>query len=267
MPGCAASTAVRADAPGRIGAVSFSVLGSGSPVSVFAHGLGGSATEVRPLASRSPGTRVLLSFRGHGDSGDLPDGWDYDLLADDLLGVADAVGATRAVGLSVGAGALLRALTRDPDRFERLAFVLPAALDETREDGATVSLTGLADAIDAQDLDGVVERLLADVPDAVRDRRGVRALVERRARGLVARPAPRPLHHDRPVHDRGELAAVRAPALVVGQDDDPLHTLDLAVELSAALPNAALLALPTGGVFWTATRQVQDALADHLAED
>jgi 3-oxoadipate enol-lactonase len=69
------------------------------------------------------------------------------------------------------------------------------------------------------------------------------------------------------VSDRTVLAAVTAPALVIGQDDDVLHDLELAVELAAALPDAALLALPAGGVFWTATRHVQHALAAHLGGD
>lgn len=251
----------------RVGEVSFTLVGAGLPVTVFAHGLGGSASETRPLAARCPGTRVLLDLRGHGASGPLPGGWDYDLLADDLLAVADHVGATAAVGLSVGSGALLRALTRDAERFERLAFVMPAALDESRTDGATRAIQRLGHAIDTGDLEQVTALLLADVPVDARERRAVRILVARRAAQLLTRPAPKPLRPDRPVSDRVVLSAVRAPCLVVGQDDDVLHDLDLAVELTAALPDAALLALPAGGVFWTATRQVQDAIAAHLSGD
>ena len=248
----------------HVGQVACTVLGSGGPVTVFAHGLGGSAAETRPLASRVPGTRVLLDFRGHGASGPLPDGWDYDLLADDLLAVADAAGATQAVGLSVGSGALLRALSRDPSRFARIGLVMPAALDEGRPDGATLAIRRLGNAIDARDVEAVTEQLLAELPPEVRSRRAVRLLLARRAAALVTRPAPRPRIPDRPVHDRAVLAAVRAPALVVAQEDDPLHALDLAVELTAALPDGALLALPAGGVFWTAADRAAAALAEHL---
>lgn len=248
----------------RVGDVACTVLGSGAPVTVFAHGLGGSAAETRPLAARVPGTRVLLDFRGHGASGPLPGGWDYDLLAADLLAVADASGATQAVGVSVGSGALLRVLSRDPQRFTRLAMVLPAALDEGRGDGATLAIRRLGSAIDARDVAAVTAQLLAELPPHVRTRRAVRLLVGRRAASLVTRPAPRPRIADRPVHDRAVLAAVTAPALVIAQDDDALHALDLAVELTAALPDAALLALPAGGVFWTAAPRAADALADHL---
>ena len=250
---------------GRVGGVAFSTLGSGSPVTVFAHGLGGSAAETRPLASRVPGTRVLLSFRGHGDSAALPGGWDYDVLADDLRAVADAVGAQCAVGLSLGAGTLLRVLTQEPDRFRRAAFVLPAAIDDTRADASTLRLQALGDAIDDGDADRVAEILLAEVPASERDRRGVAVLVRRRAVQLAGRPAPRPLGDDRPLADRRLLDRVRVPSLVIGQAGDPLHRLDLAEELAAGLPDARLLALPEGGVFWTAGRQAQDALAGHLA--
>lgn len=252
---------------GRVAGVAYAVVGEGGPVTVFAHGLGGSAAETRPLASRVTGTRVLLDFRGHGSSDPLAGGWDYDLLAADLLAVADHVGATQAVGLSVGSGALLRLLSQQPDRFERLAMVMPAAIDDTRDDGATLSIRRLGQAIDDGDVARVTELLLAELPHEVRERRGVRLLLGRRAATLVTRPAPRPRTPDRPVHDRSVLAAVRAPVLVVAQEDDPLHALDLAVELAAALPEATLLALPAGGVFWTAAAQAAAAIAHHLSEE
>jgi len=258
------ATAVGLPAHGRTGAVAWKTLGTGAPVTVFAHGLGGSAAETRPLAACVSGTRVLLDFRGHGGSGPLPGGWDYDLLADDLLHVADAVGATRAVGLSLGGGALLRALSRGPDRFERLAVVLPAALDSARADGATLRLQGLGRAIDDQDVDAVAALLLSELPAQVQGRRAVASLLRRRAVALIDHPAPLPLRDDRPLADRSALAAVTAPALVLAQELDPLHRLDVAQELCAALPAARLHVLPQAGVFWTAPREAQRRLADHL---
>lgn len=252
---------------GVIGGVSYVCLGEGGPVTVFAHGLGGSVAETRPLATRVPGTRVLLDFHGHGDSAALDGGWDYDLLADDLLAVADAVGATRAVGLSLGAGALLRALSRDPRRFERLAFVLPAAIDGTRRDGATLRLHRLGDAIAQCDAHAAAEILLEELPSSVRARRGVEILVRRRAVQLVTRPAPAPAFDDRPLPDRSLLGLLDVPALVLAQEDDSLHPQAIAHELHAALPASTLTVLPPGGVFWTAARDAQEALARHLSED
>ncbi len=249
---------------GRVAGVSFTVLGEGEPVTVFAHGLGGTSGETRPLALKAPGTRVLLTFRGHGDSAPLEAGWDYDLLAADLLAVADHVGAQACVGLSLGCGALLRVLRDDPARFDRLALVMPAALDQARTDGATVRLEQLGAAIDRGDVDAVTALLLTEVPEALRERRAVPLLLARRAAELVQRPAPVPRTTDRPLADRAVLQAVSAPTLVIGQADDRLHPLALAEEVAAALPHAELLALPEGGVFWTCAAQAQAALARHL---
>lgn len=254
-------------ASGTVHGVSFRAIGEGGPITVFAHGLGGSTAETRPLAHRVGGTRVLLDFRGHGDSAPLENGWDYDLFAHDLLAVADAVGATQAVGLSLGAGALLRLLSREPDRFGKVAFVLPAAIDGTRRDGATLRLQKLGEAIARSDARAAADLLLAELPASVRTRRGVDALVLRRATQLVARPAPAPRYDDRPVLDRSVLAAITVPALVIGQRDDPLHPAALAAELAAALPKADLLTLEEGGVFWTQSAAAQLALAHHLTED
>ena len=45
-----------------------------------------------------------------------------------------------------------------------------------------------------------------------------------------------------------------------------MHRLDVARELSTALPDARLLdAAAEGGVFWTAGRAATDALAAHLS--
>jgi pimeloyl-ACP methyl ester carboxylesterase len=253
--------------PTRVAGVDVAVVGNGLPVTVYAHGLGGSSVETRPLAARTPGTRVLLTFRCHGTSDAIDGGWTYDDLADDLLAVADAFGATRAVGLSLGAGVLLRALTRRPDRFERVAFVLPATLDRTRDDHATARLLRLGDALLAGDAEHVRGMLLEEVPPQVRDRGGVRILVDRRAKLMLDRTPPYPREAEAPLAELTALAAVTAPALVIAQTDDPLHPADVARQLTAELPNAELLLLAPGGVFWTETRRVQDALADHLSPE
>ena len=253
--------------PTRVAGVDVTVVGDGLPVTVFAHGLGGSSVETRPLAARTPGTRVLLTFRGHGASEPIVGGWTYDDLADDLAEVTVAFGATRAVGLSLGAGALLRLLSRTPDRFDRLAFVLPAALDESRDDLATARLLRLGDAVVAGDQPAVVRILMDDVPSEVRHRGGVRVLVDRRARQLLSADPPYPRGTEAPLRDLSPLSAVSAPTLVIAQSDDPLHPSPVAARLTTALPVADLLLLRPGGVFWTETRRVQDALAAHLATE
>lgn len=251
----------------RVGGVVVTVLGRGAPVTVFAHGLAGTAAEVRPLAARCPGTRVLLTFRGHGASAPLVGGWSYDDLADDLMAVADAYDATRAVGLSLGGGALLRLLAREPARFARLAVVLPAALDRPRGDAAVDRLLRLGAAVSAADEPAVTALLLDEVPPPLRRHGGAQALVARRARALLAGAPPYPRDPSPPLPSLDPLRAVTAPALVVAQRGDPLHPLPLARRLAGALPHACLLTLPPGGVFWTATRTAAQALSAHLTAE
>lgn len=251
--------------PGRVAGVEYVALGSGEPVTVLAHGLGGSTAETRPLATDLAGTRVLLHFRGHGDSAPLVDGWDYDLLAEDLRVVANHVGATRALGLSLGAGALLRLLTTTPDRFERLAFALPAALDLSRSDGATARLDGLAAAMRTGDVARLTELLLQEVPPSLRESRAARVLSLRRARALAFTEPPMPRGAVRPLESLATLQAVRTPSLVLAQEEDPLHTVAIARTLAEALPSAELHVLPPGGVFWTDRFRARALLAAHLA--
>ena len=116
--------------------------GEGAPVTVFAHGLGSSIDETRLLVAGLTGTQVFVSFRGHaGSREDEAARWSYDALADDLAAVADLHGATRAMGVSVGAAALLRLLGRDPARFQRIVLFLPAVLDQTTS-RPTATVTG-----------------------------------------------------------------------------------------------------------------------------
>jgi 3-oxoadipate enol-lactonase len=48
----------------------------------------------------------------------------------------------------------------------------------------------------------------------------------------------------------GPLSRVDVPALVVAQDGDPIHPVEVAERLAATLPDARLEVLPPGGVLW-----------------
>jgi len=109
-------------------------VGAPEPVTVFAHGLGGDIATTRPLGSGVPGRKVFFHFHGHVRPPVPPTVWSYADLAGDLAAVADHVGATRALGASLGAGALCALLARRPDRFARVVLYLPAALDQPRLD-------------------------------------------------------------------------------------------------------------------------------------
>ncbi len=239
-------------------------LGDGAPVTLFAHGLGGCGAELRALAGPVAGTRVLVDLPGHGDTPLAADRWEYADLAAALDAAARDTGATRAVGVSVSAGALLTTLAERGDRWERVALLLPAALDQPRAGQSTRRLADLGDAIDSGDLEAVVAHLLAGLPAAVREGRAARMHSRATAQRLLRRPAPRPVEGTTPVAHRRELPRLGSAALVVAEREDPLHPVQTAREVADAL-GARLVVLDPGSIFWTARAQVAELLAGFLA--
>ncbi|MCA1712326.1 MAG: alpha/beta hydrolase [Actinobacteria bacterium] len=213
------------------------VTGSGEPVTVAAHGLGASVAETRPLLSGVSGSRVFYEARGH--DGNVPAPFTYRDLGDDLLQVADTHGATRALGVSMGSGALWSLLSRSPTRFDRVVSFLPAALDRPRADEAVRLLEELAVALEQQDVPAVERLVAAELPPEAQ------AYVRTRAAFLLANPgiavAVRSLPYVTPVADRSALAAVSADVLVLAQESDPLHPAQVARDLVAVLPKARLV--------------------------
>jgi len=247
--------------------VDYLVTGRGDPVTVFAHGLAGAIDETRPFGSGVRGTRAFLHFRGHGASSAPESPWTYDALAAELLAVADHVGATRALGVSLGAGALLRLAAQRPERFERLVLVLPATIDRPRRDGAVERMQQMAACIEARDVEGVADLLVTEQPEHARERPDVAVWARRQARRLtdtaVAR-ALRELPAAFPLDDRAVLDRVEAPTLVVGQRGDEAHPVHVAEELAEALPNARLSLFDAGGVLWTHRRELRELIAGFL---
>jgi pimeloyl-ACP methyl ester carboxylesterase len=255
---------------GPSGEIDWLATGSGTPVTIFAHGLAASMAQTRPLASGVPGTRVFLSFRGHGASA-APDPavspWTYAALAEELRAVADHTDATQALGVSMGAHALMSLVAATPDRFERLVFVLPAALD-----GRSPSEHGgeMADRVDRRDVEGLARMLVAWQPEAVRDRPAVRLWARRHAdelAGTAVAQALRTMPEQVPLPGGVEpLGRVRAPALVVAQAGDPIHPVAAAERLAGLLPHARLEVLEPGGVLWEGRARLRELLSGFLSE-
>lgn len=243
--------------------------GDDAPVTVFAAGLGATIGETRTLASGVGGTRVFFDFRGHGGS-PPGDDWSYAALSRDLRAVADATGATRAVGVSMGAAAVLGVLAETPDRFSRTVFFLPAILDRPRDDVATTRLGRLASRIDAGDVGAVEELLAAELPRELRSSPAVAAYVRERAErlsGSAVAGLVRALVESRPLRDRVQLASVGAPCLVVGQERDEVHPAQVARELAAALPNARLHVFDSPGGLWAHRAELRRLVGAFLAEE
>lgn len=252
------------------GEVEYFTVGSGAPSTLFVHGLGGSIPTTRPFATGVTGTRTFLHLRGHGTS--VSDGtWTYAALADDVAAVAAEVEATRALGVSLGSGALLSLLARRPDALERVVFVIPASIDRPREDVGLARFAAMADLVEAGDVDGLAGRLVDEqaMGGVDPDRDDVRVWAHGQAETLVASReiavALRRLPAELPLTDRSALGQVTAECLVIGQEGDPVHPAPVARELAAALPRARLEILPPGGLLWAHRARVRMLVADAFA--
>jgi pimeloyl-ACP methyl ester carboxylesterase len=166
----------------------------------------------------------------------------------------------------MGAAALLHLLAATPERFDRLVFFLPAALDSSRPEGRG-RLGELARLVDAGDADALAAALLGYLPEAVRHSR-VAAV---HARGSAAELVGSDVSHvmraliDRtPLTDLSVLAAVRAPALVIGQEGDDVHQLGVARRLARALPAGRLEVFGRGGALWQERRRLRELVAGFL---
>lgn len=252
---------------GPNGSLEYLTTGSGTPATVFAHGLAGSIETTRPFGSGVAGSRTFVQFRGHGDSApDTP--WTYAALAEELTAVADHVGATQALGVSMGAGALCSLLAASPLRFRRLVFVMPAVLDRPRTDGALDRMVAMARCVDDHDVQGLTALLLQAEPASARTQPAVRLWCRRQAvamAGTAVSRALRALPAAVPLADGGVLAAVRAPALVIAQEGDPAHPVGVAEQLAGLLPDAHLEVLAPGGLLWRHRDAMRELIGGFLS--
>jgi pimeloyl-ACP methyl ester carboxylesterase len=208
------------------------VTGSGEPVTCFVPGMLQSVTEVRIFGSGVAGSRVFFEHEPH-DS--------YRALSDGVAQVATEADATQALGVSLGAAVLLDLLIRDSRRFERVVLALPAVIDSARPAASLQRGEDLADAIDANDQTTISRLLLELQPLPVRSRADVRLWARRRASELLgsdAAAALRALPRDAPVTLPEDLRRITAPVLVLGQQHDPEHPVQVAERLGNLLPNA-----------------------------
>lgn len=116
----------------------YDVAGGGEPPIVFVHGWGGDRSYLAPQTEYfAAGHTVLaLDLRGHGESGQPAPGaarYDVDVLADDVLAVADAAGLRRPVLVGHSLGGLIGlSCAARPGALSALVMVDPAPITNER---------------------------------------------------------------------------------------------------------------------------------------
>jgi 3-oxoadipate enol-lactonase len=232
--------------------------GEGVPV-VLLHGLTATRRYI-VMGSRSleRSDHLVISYdaRGHGRSAPAlePDAYGYELLADDLVTVLDALELPSAVlaGASMGAHTALRlALTR-PERVAGIVLITPSFDPDAPRDAE--SLTGwdaLARGLREGGVDGFVRAYdFGKVPDAMHAtiETVLRQRLAAHEHPLAVADALEAVPRSHPFERVEQLAALGVPTVVVGSRDeaDPGHPLAVAERYAATIPGAGLVVEDVG---------------------
>ncbi|HEY6479021.1 MAG TPA: alpha/beta hydrolase [Streptosporangiaceae bacterium] len=232
------------------------VFGQGIPM-IFLHGLGSDSRDSRRDLGDLPGFRLALpDQRGHGGSRPRPGPGEFalDSMVADLramLAALDSPGTVVAGG-SMGAAVALRHVLTAPADCPALVLVAPA-LGPDRP-GAAPLLTAVADRIDAVGLQQAVAEIRGNPagPTAERDRGpagerdydpaeagdGLDCWLRQDGAALAA--GMRAVPSWRPLTSMDDLAALTLPVALVAIRGDPLHPVELAARMHAALPGSTL---------------------------
>jgi pimeloyl-ACP methyl ester carboxylesterase len=176
-----------------------------------------------------------------------------DLTQDDQLGpmarrvLASAPESFALAGLSMGGYLALEIMRQAPDRVLRLALLDTSPLPDSAEQ--TARRRSLIDLARTGDFKGVTQRLLPLLihPDRIRDAVLTRAVME--MAGRVGRDAfirQQTAIMNRP-DSRHDLGLIHCPTLVLCGRQDGLTPLAVHIDMAAALPNAALVAVEDCG--------------------
>jgi pimeloyl-ACP methyl ester carboxylesterase len=253
--------------------IAYDVRGSG-PTALFIMGLGGRANDWNDsfLRRLTPHLEVVtFDNRGTGGSDRPEEGYTLDVMADEAVGVLDAIDRARAhvIGISMGGMIAQLVALRHPNRIERLVLIA------THGGGRTV-VPPTADAMKALMPDRslppaeIIRSSMAAIAApgfAHRDPAAIEALVALAA----AQPTPqmtfaRQMTAILASNRMERLGTITAPTLVVHGSEDALVPAANGAAIARAIPGARLVELPGCGhlPMWECPRRLADELLQFL---
>jgi len=260
----------------RVGHVNLAyyVDGSGPPV-LCIMGLGGRATDWNPAfvdAMKPKFQMIRFDNRGTGKSDRPEEPYTLEVMADEAVGILDALGHRRAhvVGVSMGGMIAQLVALRHPERVDHLVLVATHG-----GGGAVVPPTEAAMAVlmanPGRPVGEIAREAMTTITApgfAARHPEAIETLVA----NAVAQPTP-PASFARQMQailasDRSQrLGEIRAPTLVVHGSDDPLVPSANGEALARAVPEARLVTLPGCGhmPMWECPQRLADELGTFFA--
>jgi 3-oxoadipate enol-lactonase len=248
----------------------YELSGSGDKTLVLVHEMGGTLDSWdQVLPALVPGRRVLrYDTRGAGQSEKTRGPLTFDLMADDIAALLDALaieGRVALAGCAVGAGIALRFAVRYPQRVACVVSMAPATgiPAERRE-------TMLAQIAENERLGprGVVEQSFANSypPEVRHDAEQFRRF---RARWLANDPQSQAEIYRMLVNGTvtDDLPHIACPVLMIAGTHDKLRPPSLIEPMAARMPNATFRPLETGHFMAVQTPTlVADAILGFLTE-
>lgn len=219
---------------------------------VVLHGFTGSAATMADLAARLAPDAVVPNLAGHGPGPHSSDPSDYtvDAMVDAVLAVDD--GPLDLVGYSMGGRVAFSAACRAPDRVRSLSLIgASAGLAEEDERKARAAADDDLAALIERDLDGFVDRWMANPLFATQARLGNAYLARSRAQRLTNDPVALATSLREASTGRMEpllplLHRCSMPVgLIVGADDPKFCAI--AEDLQAQLADAVMDVIPDAG--------------------
>lgn len=224
------------------------------PPLVMLHGTGGHWETFAPnLGPLSKHFRcIAFDMVGNGFS-DKPD-YDYeiDVYARHVLGVMDALGATRAsiVGMSLGAWVAARVALDHPERVDKIVLMSPAGLVATATNMARIRAerTRAVDDPSWESIKAMFDHLIADernrIPDVIALRQAIYQLPETRKVIDHVLILQEPEARDRNLLTEQQWASIQAPALVVASGQDHGEYQNTAQRVARLIPQAQVFEMP-----------------------
>lgn len=216
----------------------------GAPPVVLLHGLMGSGACWTPLARalERDFDVVMPDARGHGDSSAPPHGYRYEDLASDVAGLLRGLALERPFVLGHSMGGMTAALLASRTRLRGVVLLDPTFLSPERQREVYASdvaaqhrrLLGVGRA-------ELVAQARARHPQRSRELVELQAEARLRTRlqALEVLAPPNPDYRD-------VVRAIDAPILLV-IGDDPVVTLDMAIELRRLNPRVRIAQIPNAG--------------------
>ena len=216
-----------------------------APAVVFSNSLGTTLemwdAQVRALASRY--RCVRYDTRGHGRSAVVDGPLAIEDLADDLVGVLDALALDRVhlVGLSLGGMTAQAFAVRYPHRLDSLVLMATSAHvpppEAWEQRARTVRADGMGAIVDTVRARWFVEDTIAFAPEQVKPVRDRFLAIDPRGYAACCLALSR-------MDLRGAIGAIHTPTLVVAGEDDPATPLDMAQDIEQRIPGAELTVIP-----------------------